>query len=265
VPDIRLVTTWMGGSCGIALDALRRKLPPKATVMELGYQSSEFRGTIALEAETPHGLPPLHHHFFEFVEQAKWDSGNACFLTLDQVEAGRPYYVLITTASGLYRYFMNDLVEVSGFFHRTPLLRFIQKGKGVTSLTGEKLYEGQAIDAVVETTGKFGVTSSFFLLVADEKISAYHLFVESDDGGRSDTLDFVAAVDRRLGELNIEYHGKRASGRLQPLDVVWLKLGAGEAYKMACVRAGQREGQFKPVVLQYRKDLRFSFDDYVAA
>jgi hypothetical protein len=32
---------------------------------------------------------------------------------------------------------------------------------------------------------------------------------------------------------------------------------------MACVRAGQREGQYKPVALQYRKDLRFPFDEYV--
>jgi hypothetical protein len=264
-PGIRLVTTWTGGSCGIALEALRRTLPTGARVMELGYQSSEFRGTIALEAETPHGLPPLHHQFFEFVEQAKWDSGHAAFCTLDQLEAGRRYYILVTTASGLYRYFMNDLVEVSDFFHRTPLLRFIQKGKGVTSLTGEKLYEGQAIDAVLDTTGRYGVASSFFLLIADEKTSAYQLFVESDDGGRPDMQEFAAAVDRRLGELNIEYQGKRRSGRLGPLTIAWLKRGAADAYKRACIGAGQREGQFKPAVLQYRKDLILSFDHLIEA
>jgi sterol desaturase/sphingolipid hydroxylase (fatty acid hydroxylase superfamily) len=33
-------------------------------------------------------------------------------------------------------------------------------------------------------------------------------------------------------------------------------------YKVACVRGGQREGQFKPAVLHYRSDLGFSFDDY---
>jgi hypothetical protein len=264
-PDIRLVTTWTGGSCGIALEALRRKLPTEAMVMELGYQSSEFRGTIALDAETPHGLPPLHHHFFEFVEQATWDSGHAAFCTLGELEAGRRYYILVTTASGLYRYFMNDLVEVSGFFHRTPLLRFIQKGKGVTSLTGEKLYEGQAIDAVLNTTVSHGVASSFFLLVADENTSAYQLLVESDDGIRSDSREFAAAVDRRLGELNIEYHAKRLSGRLGPLTIAWLKHGAADAYKRACIGAGQREGQFKPAVLQYRRNLILSFDDYLIA
>ena len=192
-PGIRLVTTWTGGSCGIALDKLREKLPPAAVVMELGYQSTECRGTIALEAEVPGGLPPLHHHFFEFVEQAAWDRDTPQFLTLEQLEAGRHYYILITTASGLYRYFMNDLVEVTGFFQQTPLLRFVQKGKGVTSLTGEKLYEAQAIDAVREVKTRYGLSSGFFLLVADEAASAYRLFIElDDDGSRPD-----AAGNRR--------------------------------------------------------------------
>jgi hypothetical protein len=143
----QLVTTWTGGSCGIALDTLRGKLPADTAIMELGYQATECRGTIALETNTTAGLPPLHHSFFEFVEQGDWDRGSPTFLTLGQLEAGSRYYILVTTASGLYRYFMNDLVEVTGFFHRTPLLRFVQKGKGVTNLTGEKLYEAQIISS----------------------------------------------------------------------------------------------------------------------
>ena len=69
-PEVKLLTTWTGGSCGIALGALRSKLPAGVLVMELGYQATEVRGTIPLEAETPGGLPPLHHTFFEFVEQS---------------------------------------------------------------------------------------------------------------------------------------------------------------------------------------------------
>jgi hypothetical protein len=264
-PDIRLMTTWTGGSCGIALGRMRTKLPATTVVMELGYQSTECRGTIALNTETAGGLPPLNHHFFEFVEQTAWDDGHPTFQTLDELELGRRYYVLVTTASGLYRYFMNDLVEVTEFFHSTPLLRFVQKGRGVTSLTGEKLYEAQTIESVCSVATQCGFASSFFMMVADDQASAYHLFVESGEAAHPDAQTVAVQVDHRLGELNIEYHGKRASGRLKPLDVVWLKPGAGEAYKMACVRAGQREGQFKPVVLQYRKDLRFSFDDYVTS
>jgi hypothetical protein len=261
-PDIRLLTTWTGGSCGIALARLRAKLPATTAVMELGYQSTECRGTIALNTETAAGLPPLTHHFFEFVEQSAWDEGRPQFRTLGELERGRQYYVLVTTASGLYRYFMNDLVEATEFFRETPLLRFVQKGKGVTSLTGEKLYEAQAIESVCGAAPSFGFASSFFMMVADDQASAYRLYVETPDAAHPAAQMMAAEVDRRLGELNIEYHGKRASGRLKPLEVVWLKPGAGEAYKVACVRAGQREGQFKPAVLQYRKDLRLALDDY---
>jgi hypothetical protein len=263
-PKIRLVTTWTGGSCGIALDALRARLPAAAKVMELGYQASEGRGTLALVPESPAGIPPLHHHFFEFVEPERWLSGRPEFLTLDQLVNGQRYYILFSTAAGLYRYFMNDIVEVTGFFERTPLLRFVQKGKGVTSLTGEKLYEAQAIEAVKASANRLTFSSSFFLVVAEERSSAYTVLIELEDGARPDAAAAAATVDQHLSTLNIEYHSKRQSGRLAPPTVTWLRRGAGEAYKAACVKAGQREGQFKPMILQYRKDLLLDFDEYAS-
>jgi hypothetical protein len=102
-PGIGLLTTWSGGSCGIALDKLRGTLPAGAKVMDLGYQSTECRGTIALEAETQGGLPPLHHHFFEFAEPGGWDAGRPEFLGLEQLTPGKRYYIAVTTAAGLER------------------------------------------------------------------------------------------------------------------------------------------------------------------
>jgi hypothetical protein len=264
-PGIRLLTTWTGGSCGIALDKLRAALPQETRVMELGYQSTECRGTIALEAETQGGLPPLHHHFFEFVRQEHWENGRQAFVGLAELEPGPRYYIVITTGSGLYRYFMNDLVEVAGRYRNTPLIKFVQKGKGVTNLTGEKLYEAQVIEAVQATARQRGFVTGFYILVADETASSYALLLETDRAMTSSIQEAAADIDRRLGELNVEYQSKRASGRLAPLTISLLREGAGEAYKAACVRAGQREGQFKPAVLQYRKDLALSFGPYAIA
>ncbi len=261
-PNLKLLTTWTGGSCGIALTALREKLPPNIKVIELGYQSTEFRGSIALQAETGAGLPPLHHHFFEFVEQSRWDNDDPEFLTLDQLTQGKIYYILITNASGLYRYFMNDLVQVSGVFNATPLLSFVQKGKGVTNLTGEKLYEAQVISAVQATSATLGLISSFYILVANEKTMAYQLFLEADRAAQINTSTFSKLLDEKLGELNIEYQAKRDSGRLEPLSTTWLKQGTAEAYKVSCMSLGQREGQFKPTVLQYLQNLNLSLSDY---
>ncbi len=261
-PNLKLITTWTGGSCGIALTALREKLPPKTKVMELGYQSTEFRCSIALDAESSAGLPPLHHHFFEFVEQARWDNNIPEFLTLSQLTQGKIYYILVTNASGLYRYFMNDLVQVGSFFNATPLLSFVQKGKGVTNLTGEKLYEAQVISAVQAALTKHNLVSSFYILVANEKTMAYQLFLETDEPTRINDSTFSKLLDETLGEVNIEYQAKRDSGRLAPPTTIWLRHGTAEAYKTSCINLGQREGQFKPTVLQYLQNLNLPLADY---
>ena len=261
-PQLKLVTTWTGGSCGIALTALREKLPPKTKVMELGYQSTEFRGSIALQAETSSGLPPLHHHFFEFVAQSLWDNNTPEFLTIDQLTLHQTYYVIVTNRSGLYRYFMNDLVKVDGFFNATPLLSFVQKGRGVTNLTGEKLYEAQVIDAVKDISVKLGLISSFYILAADEISMSYQLFIQANPSTPINHVIFSSLLDEKLSTLNIEYKAKRDSGRLTPLSTVWLKPDVSEAYKINCINLGQREGQFKPAVLQYLKNLNFPLADY---
>jgi hypothetical protein len=265
-PRIALVTTWTGGSCGIALGALRPMLPPAARVMELGYQSTEFRGTLALTPDVAGGLAPLHHTFFEFVAERDWNDGRRDTCLIDEVEPGRRYQVVVTTAGGLYRYAMNDLVEVAGSHRATPLLRFVQKGRGVTNLTGEKLYESQVIEAVQQAAAAHGLHPSFFLMVADEETQCYRLFVESN-APVAPAVDsaIIEAVDAGLAARNLEYDAKRESGRLPRPSLTWVGPGAGDAYKAACVRAGQREGQYKPAVLVYAREMKLTPDTLAAS
>ena len=56
-PQLRLVVTWTCASAGVAARALRKELPPPVLVLELGYLSSEFRGTITLGRRSGSGLP----------------------------------------------------------------------------------------------------------------------------------------------------------------------------------------------------------------
>ena len=93
---------------------------------------------------------------------------------------------------------MNDLVEVSGVFSQTPLISFVQKGKGVTNLTGEKLYEGQVIDAVQRALDAAGAKAPFFVLIADEQRLSYSLVIECDDETLPDMHTLAAAVDQSL-------------------------------------------------------------------
>ncbi|MGQ0523068.1 MAG: GH3 family domain-containing protein [Betaproteobacteria bacterium] len=259
-PQLKLVVTWTCASAGITVAALRRELSPRTRILELGYVSSEFRGTIPIGRRAGSGLPTWDTHFFEFVERDRWDRGEPEFLTLDRVQKGHDYYIIVTTPSGLYRYFINDLVRVTGFLHAMPLLKFLQKGKGVTNITGEKLYETQVLAAVNEVMVHAGLDPRFVMMLADEEARRYRLYVEPGTGARPAAAKLAGAVDDKLQALNVEYHAKRESGRLGAPEATWLQSGTGEAYKKFCVDQGQREGQFKTLALAYRRTFAFDLD-----
>jgi hypothetical protein len=262
-PAIHMVVTWTCASAGITVDALRRELPAQARILELGYVSSEFRGTITIGRRAGSGLPTFDTHFFEFVEREKWDSGAPEFLTLDKIRKGVDYYLIVTTPSGLYRYFINDLVRVRGFLHKTPLLKFMQKGKGVTNITGEKLYESQVLAAVRAVMAENGRIAHFVMMLADETACGYRLYIEADAGFKPDCAQLASAVDEKIAELNVEYQAKRESKRLGPIQAYWLAANTSNAYKKHCVQQGQREGQFKTIAITYRKDFSFDLDRYI--
>jgi hypothetical protein len=264
-PDLRLVVTWTCASAGIAADALRGELEKQTRIHELGYVSSEFRGTITLGKRPGSGLPTWDTHFFEFVERDRWDRGEPEFLTLDRLRKGVDYYVIVSTPSGLYRYFINDLVRVSARLHRMPLLKFLQKGKGVTSITGEKLYEAQVLAAVRHVLERHGRSPRFVMMLADEEMQRYRLYVELEVEATLDAGTLGREVDAQLGKLNIEYASKRESGRLGEIIATWLRPGTEEAYKQASVSQGQREGQFKVVALAYKSKFAFDLDAHAAA
>ncbi len=264
-PTVHAVVTWTCASAGTAVSALRHQLSPHTRVLELGYIASEFRATITLGHRVGGGLPTFDTHFFEFVERDRWDRGEPEFLTLDRIRKGADYYIVVTTPSGLYRYFINDLVRVAGFLHKAPLLRFVQKGKGVTNITGEKLYECQVLDAVRKAMDEMGCALRFVMMLADEEARAYRLYIEPVVGPKPTAAWIAKVVDAKLANTNLEYQAKRESDRLGPIEVHWLREQAGDAYKQFCVAHGQREGQFKAAALAYRRSFGFDFDPFVVA
>ena len=201
-------------------------------------------------------IPTIHENFFEFVECDAWENEEPAFLTIDALTEGQQYYVFATTQNGLYRYFINDIVEVDGWFNKTPTIRFVQKGKGVTNLTGEKLYESQVIEAVQKLAQEAGIEIDFFMMLGCPDTVQYTLYVEAKPSNA------VAAFEAHLGTLNIEFESKRGSGRLNETQLAFLKPGVAEKYKQYCIEQGQREGQFKLLKLQYVKDCGFDFSPY---
>jgi len=258
-PNLKSVITWTSGSCSILIPKLKELLPNSTYIVEMGYLASEFRGNIVIDVLENNAVPAFHENFYEFVEKDDWENINQQFLTLDQISEGKQYYILVTTQGGLYRYFINDIIEVTGRYNNTPIIKFVQKGKGVTNITGEKLYEYQLQKAVELLMEKWDLIIDFFIMIADEDNLRYTLYVEHKPINNS---DFSSLIESNLGKFNIEYKSKRDSGRLKPLHIVFVKPGTGEVYKKNCIKSGQRESQFKLICLQYKKDCSFDFSQF---
>jgi len=261
-PDLKAILTWTGGSCGVPLRSLSASLPRDAKIIELGYVASEVQGTVNIDARRNICLPMLLDTVFEFAEREQWEGGEADFLSLHELETGRDYYVFVTTTEGLYRYDMNDIVRVTGRINEAPALAFVQKGKGVTSITGEKLYEAQVLDAVMAALTDRAVHAVFFIMLADQETAQYALYIEGESANCGGGPGLADEIDKRLRATNIEYDGKRGSGRLAPLALKWLRSGAGDAYRVSRVAAGQRDAQFKYLHLQYAHECAFDFESF---
>lgn len=257
-PNLKAVVTWTGGSGSIHIPKLKSMLPDETRIVEMGYLASEFRGSITVDVINNKCVPTFHENFFEFVDMDSWESQNPKFLNLDQIETGKQYFVIATTQNGLFRYFINDIVEVTGRLNNTPCIRFVQKGKGVTNLTGEKLYESQVMRTLEAIKSEINAEFDFFIMLADPEEMQYTLYIECSPLN----IALEEKIEDRLSQLNMEFDAKRKSGRLKPTKIIYLNQGTGEAYKAHCIENGQREGQFKLVRLQYSKDCSFDFSPF---
>jgi hypothetical protein len=246
-PDRMLLGTWTGGSVGPYLGQLTRSYGD-AYVRDLGLVASEGRMTIPLKDGTPAGVLDVTTHYFEFVPEAEGDSPRPTVLGAHELEEGRHYFVLLTTAAGLYRYHIHDLVRVAGFHRRTPLLEFLGKGQNFANLTGEKLSEYQVAQAVAEAARRHGLMLPAYVLAPcwEERQPYYGFFVERDTWDESQARSALEEIDSALARANDEYQAKRASGRLGPVRVMWLPPGTWVKWDgERLARAGGPPEQYK--------------------
>lgn len=257
-PNLALIGCWKGGSVGLYLREFDGLFDPSTPIRDWGYLASEVRGSVPLQDEGCSGVLAIETNFYEFVEESDSESAAPAFLTPDQLEKGKQYFVYPTTTGGLYRYEMNDLIRVTGFHEDAPVVEFVQKGKGVSSLTGEKLYEAQVCEAV-GSADEIDSRSFEFVVATPEwgEPPRYVFLVEETGEPIPEPVwrKWIDTVDRRLSKLNDEYSVKRKSGRLGPPAIKLLVRGEYLEYRRRRVAAGVPDGQFK--MLKLNPDLEF--------
>ncbi len=262
-PNLAFLSTWKCGNTQVYVKRFKDFWPDDIFHQELGYFATECRFGLCIgDADNLNSVLFPHFHYYEFVEEHDLDSENPRFYQLYELEEGKRYCSYVTTFSGLYRYNMNDLIEVGPKFFNTPTVHMVQKINGIVSLTGEKLHEYQFVSAVNEamelTEHKVKLFAGF--ACADE--SNYHFYFEfaNQSVTQEEAEKFSRVVDGVLQKVNIEYASKRDTNRLGAPKTFRLPTRSFRKFKALCLAEGRRDGQFKFNLLMQDNKTKAKFD-----
>ena len=258
-PAMALIGCWKGGTVSAYIDRFPEWYNPDGKGMppirDMGYLASEARMSIPISDNGAGGVLTFHINVFEFVPAADIDENpddpdSWRFHNVAELKVGEEYYVFITTTGGLYRYDMNDVIEVVGHHERAPLVVFRRKGRGMTNITGEKLSVNQLIKGIALANEKTQLDAPHFKAETDEDKSRYVFKIEfSRAPSAEEARAFLQTLDDSLSEMNIEWHTKRGSNRLKSPVLQVMRAGWYDRGKEKLVASGKRLFQAKTIIL----------------
>ena len=185
--------------------------------------------------------------FYEFIPAESKDDKT---LTIDQLEQGMEYELVVTNLSGLYRYRMGDIVRVTGFYNEAPMIKFMHRKNHGMSLVGENTSLNDlrwSIEHFMIDTGLTVVDYSLFGNT-DEKPVRYEMFIEIDEKlGKKDLEECRDILESRLMQANMTYGNKLRLGKLGPMQLIPLQNQTYQLYRDMQIMKGASPNQLKLV------------------
>jgi len=260
-PDLQLIECWKSGAMEVYLKALPQYFGD-VPVRDFGYFSSEMRSSVPMNNKGAGGVLAVTANFYEFIPREDIVKKEQRVLLCGQLERGKEYYIILTTPGGLYRYNIDDVIRVDGFFNNTPVIEFVQKGTNVTSATGEKLYESQVAAAVKKAADRCGVALDCFVASVEHVNSTRYAFLVefTNNPDHDKKKKFLAAIEEELCRVNEEYMFNRAAQELDRPVLKVLRAGSFEAFKEKKIKEGAPDSQFKLPQLTSSPDFQKNFD-----
>ena len=247
--NLRLIGCWLGGSIGFQAAKLSAYYGADVAMRDLGYVASEGCITHTFKDSCPTGILALSNNFYEFIPEEQASHDNFQVLLCHELDVGKCYKIILTNASGLYRYDINDIVRVEGFHNKTPILSFVSKGDDMIDIAGEKLHVDQLMLAIKKINSQMNLLVGQFRAVPNYEKVCYEILLSLRL--REEALDprllkqVVQAFDEQLSDLNIEYKRKRESKRLGPPCLYLMDSDWEEQVFKEYLASGNNDTQYK--------------------
>ncbi|XP_072171477.1 GH3 domain-containing protein-like [Diadema setosum] len=170
--------------------------------------------------------------FCEFIPIEHSDEDQPSTLLMNEVEKGATYELVLTNMSGFYRYRFGDVVRVTDFYNKTPVVEFLYRQGQLLNLRGEKMSEDVMYQTIQKTIGDWGgVTLSDYTtmespllgLGASDKCPHYEVFLELE--GKTPSSGDLTLLDQNLRESSFVYNSFREKGSISPIRVHLVRPG----------------------------------------
>ena len=189
---LSLVSCWADSDSYEIFIKLKEKLNFDKKNMNLKFQgkglmSTECIVSFPLENVKNGSVAAYNSFFYEFIQFSDDKLENRSPKLLDELELGERYCVVVTTNAGLYRYNTNDIVEVTGFYHKIPIIKFVGRINNFSDIVGEKLKNSFVEKQVLTTLEENNIKGEFLLFAPVRNETGeifYTLFLEIKKDGR---------------------------------------------------------------------------------
>jgi hypothetical protein len=242
--QLHLISCWTDATASWSLPELNA-LFPDVEIQGKGLLATE--GVVSIPLVGHRGAAvSVTSHFYEFLDP---DQPRSDPKLVDELEVDKRYTVLLTTGGGLYRYQLDDLIQVVGTIGSVPLIEFIGKASQASDLCGEKLTELFVASVLEEARAAFDLCADFAMVAPEWGTPpCYTLFIQSDELSDERFAHLVEWVEQRL-QSHYHYAYCRNLSQLGPLRGFRIKVDASRDYLRACQERGQRLGTIKPRAL----------------
>ena len=181
--------------------------------------------------------------YFEFIPEDDMDDPKE-ILTFEQIEKGKRYELVITTLSGLYRYRIGDIVEVTSFYGKAPAVKICYRKNLVISLLDERVNIMQLENTMKMFTERTGIVVENYCVAGnfDGDVPKYVMYLETEN--KIDP-DLSKALDGCFCENSLGYKSARFINDLGEAEIRKVRKGTFRDYENFCREKGKRTEQAK--------------------
>ncbi len=252
IPRIFPKCEWMYGMGTGALSLyqkkLRRYIGEGIAIHYLGYVATEALMAVPIELNSFEYVMLPQNGFYEFLPLDAEENQKP--LTIKDVEVGKEYELILTNMSGFYRYRIEDVIKVTGFYHESPKVTFCYRLNQIANISGEKVNQ-MALDEIVDNFSvRMNEIFIGYSIYADRSTSPGHyvLFIETkNEHTKSEEGKYAEIFEEEFCKGNVSVEPLIKSGALGKCELHFLKSGTYDEYRQVLKANGANLNQVKPI------------------